>query len=283
MFCYRHKATQRLAQWETQIGETKVKAPIIFETRDAANDFKTKVMQGYAKDWKLKQIEKSYPCFIYEGDGHWRYEGYSPAKNIINKMNLYGPFRHEALSEADDALCRKLYQSLGKIIFTSYEQWEANFLRDQHPSDELELWASIDDAYHRYMASHPTSDPKQAILALISVCSGGKGEGLEEVASYYKGRVKPMIIEPCVRKYKIQPTVSRSARQLMPVERLAPLIRAEAENATQTKPYHRHTRVDVEGGTLILLWDWVELTVAVVTTQDLEDAGVTKADWDNAG
>ena len=61
----------------------------------------------------------------------------------IRDIKVSTRLRHEALTVIQAAISRYSYKWVGRYYRPSYEQWEANFLRDSNPDREIEWWMRV--------------------------------------------------------------------------------------------------------------------------------------------
>ena len=69
-----------------------------------------------------------------------------------------GPFRHESLPPEIHQTLSVLYESVGRYIDPTLEQWELGFMRDAHPEREVALWSKIAFAWREYHLRYTGGD-----------------------------------------------------------------------------------------------------------------------------
>lgn len=64
---------------------------------------------------------------------------------VIDPERIVKPTRllHESLNPIQAAFARYTWNQCGKFMYSSYEQWEAGFLRDLWPDQELRFWLLV--------------------------------------------------------------------------------------------------------------------------------------------
>ena len=86
--------------------------------------------------------------------------------------------QHESLTEAQEAVCRWVWEKCGRHLGQAWEQWESGFLFDASPSRELAVWARIAVAFQGFMRRHPSHEPHPVIQQLVAISSGIAGKFL---------------------------------------------------------------------------------------------------------
>jgi len=267
MYCYRSKVNSRLFQWATNEGAEK--APLLFETKKVAQQFGTKVLQalpGGRKQWRLEQTEKLQPCWVCEsiedGKTRFRWEG------NVSRKNLEWKIRHPEGLGALEQECREVFESVGKYIRSTYEQWELGFMYDEHPDQELALWRQIGDAHRRYMIDHPDADPARIAALLATIPSGSTRSDTEAVRSYYTGPIKPFVIEkptPQQMELMIHPNLAAA----IPSGELRELIVEWTEKAMRKECDTEQVVVWTAYGEIVIFWDWEKRQVLAALKTDL--------------
>jgi hypothetical protein len=88
---------------------------------------------------------------------------------------LPGSIRHSTLPPALLAKIQRLWQSIGKAFYGAggtLELWEVEFMRNENPEMEVQVWQLIEQATKHYLADHPTAN-LTATVGRICGCSMG--------------------------------------------------------------------------------------------------------------
>lgn len=83
-----------------------------------------------------------------------------------------GPIQHQQLSPVLLKEIKRLWDTVGKFICGTLEQWEIGFMREPDPESEVKAWQRIERATNRYMADHRNADFRM-VLAMINIYSMG--------------------------------------------------------------------------------------------------------------
>ena len=89
------------------------------------------------------------------------------------KMSRSGTIQRERLDSELEGIARHTYQVVGRLVKSTYSQWELEFLRDQNPEQELFRWLAISDAFEVAVDERPDLDEKAILGDLIHVAVGG--------------------------------------------------------------------------------------------------------------
>jgi hypothetical protein len=96
-----------------------------------------------------------------------------------------GPFRHEQLTFEQRKLARHIYESCGHYYYSSFEQWEMEFLRDVHPDQELHLWHAIAQSFERLRLMHPNMEERKLLGQVLRCATGGTLTQSPEIPDIY--------------------------------------------------------------------------------------------------
>ena len=69
-----------------------------------------------------------------------------------------GPIRHESLPPEMLETLKALYDSVGRYMDPTREQWELGFMRDANPAREMEGWSKIAFAWREYHLRYTGGD-----------------------------------------------------------------------------------------------------------------------------
>lgn len=259
MYCYRSRENERIVDWGT-VEDEKVsrQAPLLFPTRRDAEEF-AQAVGLRKKAFRLKQIEKLQPCWIYQ-DGGFCWVSPLTAEDIA--AIKVGPIRHpDGLAPELEQMCRQTYQQVGRYLCHSYEHWELGFLRDMHPAEDLETWVFIADAHRRYMADHPAADAKQAVAFLSAVSTGVADPCLDEIRRYYTGPCRPITLIPDTKAAGMNIVMSAGLRAIMSCEEAYALALGCARNTAWKEHGNTTDIIQTVHGDVMLIWAWEERSV----------------------
>ena len=85
-----------------------------------------------------------------------------------------GPVRHEELTPELTERARSLYERVGHLMYSSFEQWELGFCRDTHPEREIMVWEAIADALEAYLTENPDAIIDKTLGQLVSLSMGAE-------------------------------------------------------------------------------------------------------------
>lgn len=257
MYCFRNKQDLRILEWGAMDdGLGTQRAPLLFTNKDLAKEFAERVMKGQRRHYKLEHTQSMVPCWYYEGveDDKPRYCWHGPVDlvNIDSKRRIQHP---EGLGPELEEECREVWELVGKLIRPIYEQWELDFLCDEHPERELVVWRSIGEALKAYMADHLEADPQQILGLLLTVAGGSKEAGTKELLPYYKGPITPLRLgEP--KPEEMQFKASRSLAAAIPTDELEELVQEWTEKAMCKECDTESVTVWTNYGEVMIVWDW---------------------------
>ncbi|HPM84642.1 MAG TPA: hypothetical protein PLF81_28250 [Candidatus Anammoximicrobium sp.] len=67
------------------------------------------------------------------------------------------------------AWLRRLYERVGHVLFTSFEQWESCFLCDMNLGREMLTWEAMARTFEDYLRKHPEADGKVVLSGLLAI------------------------------------------------------------------------------------------------------------------
>ena len=78
------------------------------------------------------------------------------------------PIRREALSPELEHAVRNVWHRCAKYMsFSSFEEFEIGFLRDQHPEQEVRVWQKIAAEFEAYIADNPEADKGEVVAKYV--------------------------------------------------------------------------------------------------------------------
>ncbi|HVX13067.1 MAG TPA: hypothetical protein VHC22_17925 [Pirellulales bacterium] len=89
-----------------------------------------------------------------------------------------GPVRHDGLPPELLEPIKDTYDTVGRYVQNTLEEWELGFMRDMHPEREVAVWcfiASVWRAYHKEHLNGETlsDDEERSLIGALTAISTG--------------------------------------------------------------------------------------------------------------
>ena len=116
----------------------------------------------------------------------------------VSDIQKHG-LRHHSLPPELLSAIAEVHKYAAVYVGGSLEQWEIDFMRDEKPEEEVELWQRIIDCHKRYLAQYKTHDAKNVFRYLLGVSMGSvpkKPDWLYKSVKRFAGAsiVKPFVL-----------------------------------------------------------------------------------------